>query len=108
MSRKTGERDRVTAISIASTRNYIRDDDGSTANGDFRKVVGPDGRVIEELHFTVEQWTKDDLHVEEVMARVGNAIVAHAAFEAAVKVRPHALIYLRHRAHVMAKHLPEG
>jgi hypothetical protein len=59
-----------------------------------------------DFHFAVEQWTQDDLHVEEVMAKCRSVLVANAAFEAAVKQRPRSLIYLRNGTRVLARHEP--
>ena len=38
-------------------------------------------RPIEELKFAVEEWTADDAHVSEVLARVSNISIALAALQ---------------------------
>ena len=58
-------------------------------------------RPIEELKFAVEEWTADDKHVSEVLARVSNISVALAAFAEAARVRPTARLTLRHGARVI-------
>ena len=63
--------------------------------------------MLDDLPFKVEKWDQADLHVEEVLARAGNQIIAAAAFEAAVKVYPNARLTLRHGIRVMQKY-PEN
>jgi hypothetical protein len=60
----------------------------------------------ERFPFAVEQWSLDDLHIEEVMARCRNSSVARAAFKAAIEQRPKSLLYLRNGTHVLEKYEP--
>ena len=52
-------------------------------------------RPIEELKFAIEEWTTDDQHVSEVLARASNISVALAAFAEAVRLRPRSRLTLR-------------
>ena len=56
---------------------------------------------IEELKFAVEEWTADDAHVLEILARVSNISVALAAFAAAARLRPNAHLTLRQGARMI-------
>jgi hypothetical protein len=47
-----------------------------------------------DFNFTVEQWSADGLHVEEVMAQTRNVLLARPAFEAAVTLRPKNILFL--------------
>jgi hypothetical protein len=58
---------------------------------------------LEDLNFAVEQWTEDDRHIAEVLARASSAIIGRAAFKAAVEQRPGQRITLRQGAHVIAR-----
>jgi hypothetical protein len=68
----------------------------------------PHEAPISSLTFIVDVWTDDGNHVEQVLAAAANATVATAAYEAAIKVRPHKIVTLRQRALEMAKHVPDG
>lgn len=61
---------------------------------------------MNDLIFKVEEWTPDDRHVAEVLATSTNVLVGRAAFDAAVKLRPRAIIVYRHGARVIAEHRP--
>ena len=60
-------------------------------------------RPIEELKFAVEEWTADDQHVSEVLARASNISVALAAFAEAARLRPKARLTLRQGARVIER-----
>jgi hypothetical protein len=60
----------------------------------------------ERFPFAIEQWSEDDAHLEEVMAKCRNSSVARAAFKAAVEQRPKSRIYLRNGVHVLEKYEP--
>jgi hypothetical protein len=68
-----------------------------------RQVRGSDQA---DFIFAVEQWAMDDSHIEEVVAQCRNAIVARAAFTAAVEFRPKSRLYLRSRAMIMERYEP--
>ncbi|MDE1987505.1 MAG: hypothetical protein KGJ28_13260 [Alphaproteobacteria bacterium] len=59
----------------------------------------------EELIFRIETWTQSD-STDRVLAKVGNLIIAHATFGAAVQAYPTSRIVLRHHAHVISRHEP--
>ena len=62
---------------------------------------------MSNLLFKVEQWTSDDMHVDEVVAVSVNVLVARAAWEAAVELRPSSIMRLRHGSRVICEHLPD-
>jgi hypothetical protein len=43
----------------------------------------------EDLPFVVEVWDRDDLHVERVLARATNALVARGAYQVAARLYGH-------------------
>jgi hypothetical protein len=65
-----------------------------------KKWEGREG-PIEELDFTVEQWSSDDSRLEEVLARVGHAAIARMAFFEATRQRPGRRILLRQATRVI-------
>ena len=58
----------------------------------------------EELHFKVEMWDAADAHVECVLARASNVIVARGAFDRAAKLYLDRIITLRDGTRLIAKH----
>jgi hypothetical protein len=62
----------------------------------------------DELGFAVEQWDRDALHVETVLARAGNLLIARGAYDAAVALRPNARITLRHGIRVIEDSTGKG
>jgi hypothetical protein len=46
-----------------------------------RRPGMPDGSVIEDLDFAIEQWSSDDSRLEEIIARIGNVAIARIANE---------------------------
>jgi hypothetical protein len=60
--------------------------------------------MTDSLEFTVEEWTADESSVFEVLARCSNLMIARGAFTAAVKMRPNAVILLRHGSRVIERH----
>jgi hypothetical protein len=62
----------------------------------------PDGSVIEDLDFTIEQWSSDDSRLEEIIARIGNVAIARMAFFEAVRQRPGRRILLRQATRLVA------
>jgi hypothetical protein len=69
--------------------------------------VAHQASLHDDFGFTVEQWTDDGVHIEEVMALCRNALLARAAFKAAVELRPQRVLYLRNGTRVLGKHEPE-
>ena len=55
------------------------------------------------LPYTVEQWSRDGNRLEQVLARIGNVVIALAAFRAARGLRPRDLLMLRHGARVIER-----
>lgn len=53
--------------------------------------------------FKVEEWDDAGLHIVDVMATCGNAIVAIGAFDAALTQREGRYILLRHGARVLRR-----
>ncbi|WP_273794605.1 hypothetical protein [Brucella intermedia] len=62
---------------------------------------------IDALEFRVEQWDDDDIRPEQLLSCSTNALLARAAFEEAVKLRGERRLLLRHRARILAEHVPE-
>jgi hypothetical protein len=60
------------------------------------------GGAIEELGFVVEQWSPDESRIEEVLARIGNVMVARIAWLEAVRQRPGRRVLLRQATRVLA------
>ncbi|MFG1378892.1 hypothetical protein [Xanthobacter autotrophicus] len=56
-----------------------------------------------ESEFTVEHWDDAGRKCIETMARAGNALVARAAFDAALTQRPGGYVILCHGARIIAK-----
>lgn len=56
---------------------------------------------IEELPFVVEEWSDGFSQPYSILARAIDADMAIAAFEAAVKTRPHRNLMVRSRMHVI-------
>jgi hypothetical protein len=59
--------------------------------------------ISPDLQFHVEAWDQADHHVGELIAACDNLIMARAAFDAAVEVRPGANLLLRHGARVVGR-----
>jgi hypothetical protein len=57
----------------------------------------------QELPYRVEVWDDRDTRVEELVALVGDHIVARAAFAETVKRRPGKVIILRQKSRVLAQ-----
>src|SRR4051812_39090802 len=66
-----------------------------------KPAVTSDG-PIEEVGFSIEQWSADDTRLEEVLGRVGNVTVARVAFREAVRLRPGRRVLLRQSTRVVA------
>jgi hypothetical protein len=60
-----------------------------------RKSAPAPGETIEELDFTVEQWSVDGSRVDEILARAGHVLVARIAFYEAARQRPSRRVVLR-------------
>lgn len=56
---------------------------------------------MDPLPITLEEWSKDGASLTETVGRLSNALVARAAYEALVELRPRARIMLRHGARVL-------
>ncbi|NDV87051.1 hypothetical protein GTW51_10090 [Aurantimonas aggregata] len=63
-------------------------------------------RRMQDLVFTIEQWTADEAAIEEKLAEASNAVVARAAFTAACRQRPTSVILLRHGIRVVEAQRP--
>lgn len=57
--------------------------------------------------FNIEQWTDDDFHVDTLIGCSMNALVALGGYREAVELRPERIIRVRHRARVIAEHIPD-
>lgn len=55
-----------------------------------------------DLPYLVELWDDADMHVEELLALVGDHAIAVAAYKEAVRRRPGKLITLRQKMRVLA------
>ncbi len=63
---------------------------------------------IEHLPFAVEEWDATGNHIERVLARAANVLLARAAFEAAAKLYPGHVLTLRNGTRVVASlNLPD-
>jgi len=58
----------------------------------------------EDLPFAIEQWDAAETRIEEVLARATNAIIAQAAWQAAIEQRPGRKIWLRSGTRVIERH----
>jgi len=58
--------------------------------------------------FHVEQWTDDDLRVDTLLSCSVNALIARAAYDEATRQRPTRIVRLRHRARIIAEHIPDN
>jgi hypothetical protein len=74
----------------------------------YALAVAHKANSAERFSFTVEQWDKDDVRIEEVMAQCRNSDIARAAYEVAVRLRPKSRLCLRNGAHVLEQHVPEA
>jgi|GEM_PF-1504728 len=61
----------------------------------------PQGEAADELQFTLEQWSADTARIEQVIARLSNGLVARAAFDELVRLRPKARIRPRQRTRLI-------
>jgi hypothetical protein len=61
-----------------------------------------------EFTFMVDEWDDEGSKIVEVIGGANNGLVARAAYEAAVKLRPNANITLRQGALVMEKTKPDS
>lgn len=57
--------------------------------------------------FTVEEWSREG-KLTETVGTLTNGVVARAAFEKLVEMRPKSHLMLRQGARVVALHEPEG
>lgn len=64
--------------------------------------------LLDELCFTVDQWTDDGGRIESVLSCSSNALIAKGAFHEAVKLRPHKRLTMRHKSRVIDSHTPEN
>ena len=62
---------------------------------------------VEELDFSIEEWTLDGVRLVEVLGRVHLAEMANEAFVAAKRVRPTSRVTLRRGAQVLREWLPK-
>ena len=64
--------------------------------------------VVDQLPFAVEEWDATGNHIERVLARAANILLARAAFDGAAKIYPGRVLTLRHGTRVVASlNLPE-
>lgn len=63
--------------------------------------------LLDELCFTVDQWSDDGGRLESTLSCSSNALLALGAFHEAVKLRPHSRLTMRHKSRVIASHTPE-
>ncbi|MGO1160428.1 hypothetical protein ACTOV4_00550 [Brucella sp. C7-11G] len=61
----------------------------------------------DDCEFHVEQWSNDDLRVDTLLSCSINLLIARAAYNEALNVRPDRIVRLRHRARVIAERIPE-
>jgi len=59
--------------------------------------------AIDALEFRVEVWDPSGSRVEELVALCSNSLVAKGAYEAALRLRPGAIIVLSHRTRIIAR-----
>ncbi|WPM81389.1 hypothetical protein R5W60_06860 [Brucella pseudintermedia] len=64
--------------------------------------------IEDDLSFRVDQWSDDGDRLEYPLSFSLNALIAEAAFHAAVKLRPHKRITCRHKARVIREYVPEN
>lgn len=60
----------------------------------------------DEFAFRVEVWTRDDQHVDELLALAGHISVAQAAYAVALTIRPDRIVRLRNKARVVEEFVP--
>jgi hypothetical protein len=61
----------------------------------LRKSAPAPGETIEELDFTIEQWSANGSRVDEILARASHVLVARIAFYEAARQRPGRRVVLR-------------
>jgi len=64
---------------------------------------GANAREREDLAYKVELWDAEGLGVEQVLAVTSSASIGYAAYYAATREFPDAVITLRHRNSVMSR-----
>jgi hypothetical protein len=72
----------------------------------LRQLVNPNLHDFENMSFRVELWDRHGDHIRWTVAASGSVVLAHAAFEAAIKEWPHEHFTLRQRAMLIREHPP--
>ena len=62
--------------------------------------------AVEQLYFSVDEWSADGGRLVEVLARARNFQIAKAAYEAAKECRPDCYLTLRQGARVISERKP--
>jgi hypothetical protein len=70
-------------------------------SGRARRAIDPGER--DELAYKVELWDRDGQAIEQVLAVTSSASIGYAAFYAATREFPEAVITLRHNKNIMSK-----
>jgi len=83
-----------------SSKLYFRVD------GLLRQLANPNLREIANMSFRVELWERHAEHIRWTMAASGSIVLAHAAFDAAIKEWPHERFTLRNGIMLMREHPP--
>jgi hypothetical protein len=89
---------------FASMYRFQDSDDppeGENPTGRTRRAIDPN--QTEELAYRVELWDRDGEAIEQVLAVTSSASIGYAAFYAATREFPDAVITLRHNKSIMSK-----
>jgi hypothetical protein len=72
----------------------------------LRQLENPNLHDIANMSFRVELWERYAEHIRWTVAASGSIVLAHAAFDAAVKEWPHERFTLRNGIMLMREHKP--
>lgn len=64
-------------------------------------------REYDDLEFHIEQWSDNEGRMEQLLLCSTNALMALAAWDKVVELRGTKRLYLRHRARVINRHVPD-
>jgi hypothetical protein len=70
----------------------------------LRELANPNLHDIANMNFRIELWERHAEHIRWTVAASGSIVLAHAAFDAAVKEWPHERFTLRNGIMLMREH----
>jgi hypothetical protein len=62
--------------------------------------------MADELSYTLELWTADDQHVDDLLARISHIGIARAAYGEAVRLYPARIVKLSQGARIVEEYRP--